>query len=150
MELTADRERQAQHEAAHAAVALACGHRVRRVSIDPGVTDVDYVKVEGEDPVTAALRAMSVLFADPAEHMARALGDPDCDEERAITVAMRSVGSDHIQPLIDAARERAGVLVEDSGPFIQRIAEALVERGSLDGEAINRIRKDSDGSRTTQ
>ena len=147
MELTADRERQALHEAAHAAVALAQGHRVRRVSICPAVTDIEHVRIEGEDPITAALRNMSVLLAgavkDPYESLARALGDADCDAERAVTVAMRSVGSDHVQPLINAARERASVLVEDNDALIKRIADALIERGELSGDDIALLREES-------
>jgi hypothetical protein len=144
-ELTTVRSRTARHEAAHATAATALGYRVSRVTIDPPATCVDFIR--GADELQAALDAIAVLssgaLVDGAEHLAKALGIEDCDENRAVTIAIRTVGSqDHVVKLLEAGRTRAREVLEDAMELHAAITDALLERGLLGAEDVVSIEKE--------
>ena len=137
MEL-AEARRRAEHEGAHATVALALGSRV--VHVDLESTDVEPIEVDGLD---AALNAVAVLSAgaivDKAELNAHALGLPNCDASRAYEVARSAVGTEHVIELLRAGRRRAESMLEANADLHREIADALLEHGELDAAAIDQL-----------
>ncbi len=141
------------------AMAIILGHEVRGVTLDPPVSDIAFTAPVDEGDIEKALEALAILYAGALadghphlEGIARALGDEDGDEGMAVSIAMATVPSHHVRSLLEAGRERARAMIErpDFGELHERIADALLARGSLDAADITDLRKEmSNGNQKT-
>lgn len=151
----------ARHEAAHAVAALTGGGMVRRAHVIPrgGLNGQVIGSAPDDWPVQDALwlGLVTAVAGNLVDLEASVFNEGSTNDwVRAWSMAsaiascgVRPVGYEagELQPgpIIDAARARAAATITSHGPWIARIADALMAEGELTGEQISALRSEGLG-----
>jgi ATP-dependent Zn protease len=151
-----ERRLTAHHEAGHAVMAELCGEHVTAVEIvgdddrsgsvrslrfPPDPVDV----VDPNLPTAHIERRLLCLLAGPvAEEMAGGRDDwaerGGVELDEAVRLALKVVHDCHrVLPYLEEARTHVETLLAQHWDAVERVAEALVERGSLGGDEVRRV-----------
>jgi hypothetical protein len=153
LELTADLERVAVHEAAHVAAGLLLNRPVDSAWLNEdgtGGSRVGTVRADRPIDLPDALDDLVVHLIGDLTHPATATryylaSDEGTDEAQALSVAMRvSNSATEARAVVALGRARAQTLSEDDTfvALTEEIANELLANGQLDSKDIERIRKD--------
>jgi hypothetical protein len=148
----ARQEVEAIHEAGHATISHYFGHKIAEVVRRP---DESYTKLSGGQKVNgldfmihccAGKAGVDKLYGYKAEKDTNWRGSKDCGD--ALAAALRLSGNDTeaAELLVWWAERMAEVLVERQWGQVCRLANALLEHGSLSGEAVNQLFNGSNGA----
>jgi hypothetical protein len=160
LELTADLERVAIHEAAHCAAGLMLNRPVRSAWLNPkdgtGGSRVGTVRADHPIDLETALDDLVVHLVADLTHpstLARYYVDdePGSDESQALSVAMRvSNSAGEAKAVVALGRAKAETLTDDPifVALTEEIANELLANGQLSSEDIEKIRKDFNGNQT--
>jgi ATP-dependent Zn protease len=160
-----ERRRIAYHEAGHAVVGCALGFEVTGVSIVPdgdslghvtnrwseafraelSADDLDITQAVYAIEVLRAGRAAEVRLAGHGRDVAWGVDGSDHDEEVALRLAGHAVGHvDEVTALLTLAGECAKSRVRLYWRAIQRLADMLLEHGTLDVDTIAEVTERED------